>query len=90
MADDKPDWQAGAEAQTFMDQRDVEIAALKAERDRLLLKVATLKEECRGRADNEDRLRAALVGACEALEYNDEDSTYSILKTARRALEEGK
>ena len=37
-----------------------------------------------------DRLRAALVGACEALEYNDEDSTYSILKTARRALEEGK
>jgi len=37
-----------------------------------------------------DRLRAALVGACEALEYNDEDSAYSILKTARRALEEGK
>ena len=34
-----------------------------------------------------DRLRAALVGACEALEYNDEDSAYSILKTARRALE---
>ena len=50
------------------------------EMHKALVAIAELKAE-------RDRLRAALVGACEALEYNDEDSAYSILKTARRALE---
>jgi hypothetical protein len=63
-----------------------EIAALKAERD-------AAQKLCRRYMDAEiryrterDRLRAALEAACSALEYNDENEAYGILREACRAL----
>ena len=59
--------------------KDGEINKLKAERDKAL---AAFIQQC----GDVDRLRAALEAACSALEYNDENEAYGILREARRAL----
>ena len=85
MADDKPDWQAGAEAQTFMDQRDVEIAALKAERDALTLQVVRWKCGADELYDSNERLRAALEKIIKSEWLGSADT--KMLAIARRELE---